>query len=173
MIEFLKIIGLAIIAAVGYGVIFDQITVRICLEYFTVAHPMVFPTTSPTLLALGWGVIATWWAGALLGLLAACSARLGRLPKLSAGELTRPIACSLTAMAVAAAIAGAIGYALATSGKVWLTPPMADLIPTGRQPAFFTAAAAHSASYAAGVIGAAYVCSYAIRRRRTRNKPTA
>jgi len=114
MIEFLKIIGLAIIAAVGYGVIFDQITVRICLEYFTVAHPMVFPTTSPTLLALGWGVIATWWAGALLGLLAACSARLGRLPKLSAGELTRPIACSLTAMAVAAAIAGAIGYALAT-----------------------------------------------------------
>lgn len=61
--EFLKIVALCISASVLYGIVHDQITARICVEYFTVFHPPVFATTSPTLLGFGWGVIATWWAG--------------------------------------------------------------------------------------------------------------
>ena len=49
-----------VVASVIYGVIHDQITARICVEYFTIGHPPVFGTDSPTLLGLGWGVIATW-----------------------------------------------------------------------------------------------------------------
>jgi hypothetical protein len=104
-----KIILTCIVAAVLYGIIHDQITAHNCVEYFSVFHPPVFPTTSPTLLALGWGVIATWWVGAFLGLLLALAARAGSRRKVGVGELIRPIATLLAAMGVLAATAGLVG----------------------------------------------------------------
>ena len=66
--ESLKIVLLCILSAILYGILQDQVTARVCVEYFTIGHPPVFNTESPTLLALGWGVIATWWVGLLLGI---------------------------------------------------------------------------------------------------------
>src|SRR3954451_19765307 len=63
MMQALAIVLLSILAAVLYGIVHDQVTARICVEYFTIGHPPVFDTESPTLLGLGWGVIATWWVG--------------------------------------------------------------------------------------------------------------
>ena len=59
--KWLAIVLQCVAACVVYGVIHNQFTVRICLEYFTIGHPPVFPTKNPTLLALGWGVLASWW----------------------------------------------------------------------------------------------------------------
>jgi hypothetical protein len=59
--RFLEIIALALLAGITYGVLHDQVTVRVCIEYFTIGHPRIFSTMSPTLLAIGWGIIATWW----------------------------------------------------------------------------------------------------------------
>ena len=44
---------------------------------FTIGHPPVFATDDPTLLGLGWGVIASWWVGLLLGIPLALVARAG------------------------------------------------------------------------------------------------
>ena len=64
MMEFAKIVLLSVLAAVGYGIAHDSVTAHVCVEYFSVAHPPIFGGThSPILLALGWGVIATWWVG--------------------------------------------------------------------------------------------------------------
>src|SRR4029077_1503393 len=93
MIENLKIILLCVAAAIAYGVAHDQITARVCLEYFTVFHPPVFATQSPTALALGWGVIATWWCGLLLGLLLALAARSGSRPKVRSYCFVRQRIC--------------------------------------------------------------------------------
>ena len=61
VLESLKIVGLCIAAAIVYGILHDQITARICVEYFSVAHPPVWGgIDDPTLLAFTWGVIATW-----------------------------------------------------------------------------------------------------------------
>ncbi|MBN1395803.1 MAG: hypothetical protein JW959_12345, partial [Pirellulales bacterium] len=68
--EPLKILLLCVDAAIVYGVLHDQVTARVCVEYFTVGHPPVFATDSPTLLAFGRGFIATWWVGLILGVLA-------------------------------------------------------------------------------------------------------
>ena len=65
--QFMAIVVLCIVSSVVYGIVHDQITARICVEYFTIGHPPVFETDDPTLLGLGWGVIATWWVGAGLG----------------------------------------------------------------------------------------------------------
>ena len=85
--EFIKIVLTCIAASIVYGIVHDQFTARICVEYFTVFHPPVFATDSSTLLGIGWGIIATWWAGAIIGLLLAIAAREGSRVKLTAREI--------------------------------------------------------------------------------------
>jgi hypothetical protein len=84
----LAIIGLSIAAAIVYGILHDQVTARVCVEYFTIGHPPVFPTADPTLLGLGWGALATWWVGLLLGVLLAVVSRGGSRPKRNAVSLS-------------------------------------------------------------------------------------
>ncbi len=81
-IESLKIIVFCIVAAIVYGILHDQVTARVCVEYFTIGHPPIFHTDDPTLLAFGWGVIATWWMGAILAVPAVLTSRVGSWPKL-------------------------------------------------------------------------------------------
>lgn len=111
--ESLKIIATCILAAVFYGVVHDQFTARICVEYFTEFHPPVFATQSPTLLALGWGAIATWWAGAIIGTLLAIAARAGSRPKLSFRSIVIWLPLLMGVMGLCAVASGAIGYFLA------------------------------------------------------------
>ena len=88
----LSIVALAMAAAISYGIVHDQITARICLEYFTIGHPRLIASESPTVLALFWGVVATWWVGLPLGIALAVAARIGGRPKLTATDLVRPLA---------------------------------------------------------------------------------
>ena len=85
--EALKIVVLCLLTGALYGVLHDQVTARVCLEYFTVFHPDIFHTQSPTLLALGWGVLATWWVSLTLGILLAIAARAGSRPRVTAQSL--------------------------------------------------------------------------------------
>ena len=150
--KMLAIILLCILCAVCYGIVHDQITARICVEYFTIGHPPVFRTESPTLLGLGWGVIATWWVGLIVGVPLALAARCGSLPKRPVISLIRPILTLLLVMAVSATLAGCIGYLLARNGNVWLAGRLASRVPHERHVAFLADLWAHSASYLVGFI---------------------
>src|SRR5881275_3656828 len=79
--ESAKILILSVAAAIAYGIVHDQVTAHLCVEYFTIGHPPVFGTTSPVLLAVGWGIIATWWVGLLLGVVLAVAAQAGSRPR--------------------------------------------------------------------------------------------
>ena len=83
------ILVLCLLSAICYGVLHDLVTARICVEYFTIGHPPIFDTEDPTLLALGWGVLATWWVGLILGVPLALIARIGNRPKRAAFSLVR------------------------------------------------------------------------------------
>jgi hypothetical protein len=163
--EALKIILLAIGAAVFYGILHDQVTVRVCVEYFTIGHPPVFQTDSPTLLGLGWGVIATWWVGLILGIPMACSARIGQRPPLPASSLLKPIAMLLAVMAVLAVIAGLAGFAAARAGAVWLVEPMRSAVPIEKHVFFIANLWSHLASYGVGFLGGIVLCVRIWRRR--------
>lgn len=165
MVEHAKIILLCIVAAVVYGILHDQITTRICLEYFTVFHPPVFPTRSATLLAFGWGVIATWWVGLFLGLLLTLAARAGSRPKLTAATLVHPIGRLLMAMGCTAFIVGVLGYLLATSGLAREPDWMIPALDPSRYPRYMADWFAHVASYASGFLGGIVLCVLQYRRR--------
>ena len=162
----LAIILLAIFAAVVYGILHDQITARICVEYFTIGHPPVFGTDDPTLLGLGWGVIATWWVGLMLGIPLAMCARLGSRPKLTAGQLARPLAVMLVVVGLLAAVAGLVGHYAAGRGWVVLQGPLASRIPEQRHVPFITDLCAHLASYVGGFVGGVVLCVLTYRRRK-------
>ena len=140
-------------ASVAYGVLHDQVTIRICLEYFTEFHPFLVATRDPTLLAAAWGVAATWWAGALIGVPLAIAARAGGAPPRIARDLLRPVGGLLLAMAATAALAGVVGRALASAGTVWIHPDWAGRIPEAEHVDFLTALWIHNGSYLAGFVG--------------------
>jgi len=150
-----RIILLGVGAAVFYGILHDQVTARICVEYFTIGHPDVFGTDDPTLLGLGWGVLATWWVGLLLGAALASAARWGKRRKRTASDLLRPVAVLLLISGGCALLAGLAGYVAASCGWVVLTEPLASLVPEGRHIPFLVDLWAHSASYAAAFFGGA------------------
>lgn len=161
--ESLKIILLSIVAGILYGIVHDQITARICIEYFTIFHPKVIESRSPTLLGLTWGVLATWWAGAFLGTMLAIAARAGSRETLRSSDLALPITKLLTVMAISAFIAGCLGYAFARAGLVspsdWLA------LPRSRNAVFMADWWAHMASYGAAFVGGIILCVLTFHRR--------
>ncbi len=147
--ESVKIVLLCIVAAILYGIGQDLITTRVCLEYFTVGHPPIFGgTQNPTLLAVGWGVFATWWVGLGLGSPAALLARAGSKPKLTWRNLRAPIVILTVIMAIASTIAGFFGYFMA--GLIDGFRPEKAVFYT---PRFQADAAAHGTAYLVGFVG--------------------
>lgn len=163
--QVVAIIALSIVSAVAYGVAHDQITARVCVEYFTIGHPPVFSTESPTLLGLGWGVIATWWAGLLLGIPLAVAARAGRRPKRSVRSLVKPIITLLLVMGVCAGVAGLLGFVLGRGGVVFLLEPLASQVSRPKHARFLADLWAHSASYLVGFVGGVVVIARVWRSR--------
>ena len=109
------LMGGSIAAAIAYGVLNDQITARVCPEYFThgfhksmmdrwhtplmrKARNVILNSNSPTKIGLIWGTIATWWMGALIGVPITLAAQAGRWPKLYAKDLVKPTAIGLGAL---------------------------------------------------------------------------
>jgi hypothetical protein len=170
MKPFLSIVGISVIAAVIYGIIHDQITARICVEYFTIGHPRLIDSDSPTVLGLFWGVVATWWVGLPMGIGLAIAARRGKRPMLAPSDLVVPLGGLLLGMFIIAAIGGMIGYITATNGIFVLVKRLAVRIPPERHVAFLVCGWAHGASYLSGLIGgiALWVLTW---RRRGRMAP--
>ena len=162
----LKIILLCILVAIVYGILHDQVTARVCVEYFTVGHAPIFPTESPTLLAFAWGTFATWWVGLILGVVAALVSRVGSWPKLNAVNLVRPIAGLLIIMAVASLLTGITGYQLAKSNHMVLSEPYGSRIPKDHHWGFFADSLAHLAAYLVGALGGVILCVQAMVQRR-------
>jgi hypothetical protein len=167
--QFLAIVVLSLLAAVSYGILHDQITARVCIEYFTIGHPQILSVekNSPTVIGFVWGVAATWWVGLGLGIPLALAARAGRRPKKSVHEMLRPVVVLLAIVGALALVAGLAGYAAAVQGWVLLDGSIADRVPPQQHAPFIADAFAHTVSYAAGTIGGIILIAQTWRSRRT------
>lgn len=165
----LAIVALCIGSAIAYGILHDQVTARVCVEYFTVGHVRILDTESPTILGLVWGVIATWWVGLMLGVPLAIAARAGDRPKRDVRSLVRPIGWLLLVMALSALAAGMVGYLLAENGLLSLAEPFASRVPRDRHSRFLGDGAAHLASYGVGFLNGVVVI---LMVRRSRGRTT-
>jgi len=148
-----NIISFSILCTIGYGVLHDQITARLCLEYFTVAHPKLEGLSDASTIALFWGVAATWLFGAFFGTLLAIAANIGKRPAYPFFLLIRSILILFLTMSLCALVSGVIGYIL-TALRV-IAPPseLQNLIAEPKHATFMADAFAHEASYIVGIVG--------------------
>jgi hypothetical protein len=143
MRDFLAIVGGSVGLAVGYGITHDMVTAHLWLPYFTVHHVRLVESESPIVMALLWGVIATWWMGLILGVVVALAARVGRWPKLGSAVVLRRAAWLLAAV-FAAAMAVILGIMI-----FGVVAPVSDRPPDWDENVRAVAVAlAHQASYA-------------------------
>lgn len=166
MLRFLAIVGLATAAAILYGLVQDQIGIRYCPEYFTVAHPPVFHTENLTLLALLWGLVSSWWVGLLLGFGLALAAAAGQPPYIEPNSLLRPIAFAFAAVGLVTFLVAC----LVSAAHIDLFSQQ-----TARQPERLTALFfAYDATYiAAGTAGLWLILATAKRRKAMTQPETA
>ena len=165
--KFLAIVILSVLAAVLYGVVHDQITIRICPEYFTVAHARLIQTRSLTLLALFWGVFATWWVGLPLGVLLGIAARAGRWPRFDPPGVGRHIAVLLLVLGLMAVVAGLVAYtAKLGSDFRCFAAGIAEKIDQSMHDRFMAAWAMHVTSYFAGAAGGVVLAIIILLKRR-------
>ncbi len=163
--HWLAIVILSILVCVTYGVVHDQITARICIEYFTIGHPRILQTEDPTIIGCVWGVIATWWVGLILGVPLATVARIGSRPKRTAASLLRPMVILFVGNALFATVAGIAGYFAADFGWVRLVGRIAEEVPPQRHVPFLVDLWAHNASYIGGLFGGVEMMISVWRRR--------
>jgi hypothetical protein len=150
-----KVILLTVLAATTYGVLHDEITIRVCPEYFTMAHPPFFGTPPLTILALCWGIAATLGIGVILGAVLAIVAEAGGKPPVPLPRLGRALLRLLAAMAASALLAGWIGYVLSRRALVSLPTNFAEVLSAEEQRRFMGVWFAHAASYITGLAGGA------------------
>lgn len=163
-----SIMLMSIAAAVLYGITQDQFTVRISEEYFTIAHPPMVQTDSPTLLALFWGTTGTFWVGIAFGIPLAYITSFGESRPIPARILLKPFLVLLITMGTIATAAGwwASDF-VSINPPLWTHPGIAD----DRLDEFFVVSCIHCAAYLSGLIGSVALWRYAWLKRRKLQKP--
>lgn len=157
-----------------YGVIHDQITVRVSPEYFTLGHPSLVATASPTLLALAWGSATTLPAGLALGFLLAGVATNGRRrPLLGLQDLMPLLGGLILAMATVAIVSGLAGWTLSRVDAASLHGPLAEQLAPDVQQRYLAVRWAHGGAYLSGIVGSVVLVVTAWRRREARHVPSA
>lgn len=170
-----KIVGLCVGSAITYGILHDQITYRMCPEYFTQGfHKNMmdqwtdFPLNSakklfddnpdnPTLRAALWGTIASWWMGAILGIPITLACRLGSWPKLGYKDIVKPLACSMGMTGATAAFSGLQAHLMIKNAdpkaaQYLLNRMYVPINGVTDYKGFLTDLCAHEAAYAAGPV---------------------
>ncbi len=164
---------LGLVAMVGYAILQDQISARLCPEYFTVLHPPITGLTDPTLLGICWGFLGGWWGGIVLGYIAGLLATLGPRPPLAPRELVRPLAVLVVVIATVTALTGVSVWRHAEMMGVSLEPGMASVVPPERHRGLLVVACYHLVAYASATISGVVLCAWVWSERRRRGNTGA
>ncbi|OWK46547.1 hypothetical protein [Fimbriiglobus ruber] len=141
-----------------YGGAQDQISARLCPEYFTVLHNPIPGLTDPTLLALAWGFLGAMGGGVAVGYAAALAATLGPRPQLTFRELIKPILFLIATVGTASAVTGGSVYISAEQFDIRVDPFLDRYIPVERQRGAFVVACYHLVAYVTAIIGSVVMC---------------
>ncbi|MGA3171207.1 MAG: hypothetical protein ABSE62_09345 [Chthoniobacteraceae bacterium] len=153
MIQKAQVILITTLTAIIYGIIHDEITARVCIEYFTVAHPRLFETDSPTILGFCWGVLATFALGAVMGAILADVSQAGDAPPYPIAGICHSLLLLFGPMALFTFSAGLLGFELSSHHIVRLPLEFAQSVAPQHHDRFMAVWFAHAASYIAGLTG--------------------
>lgn len=175
-----KITALSFGGAALYGILNDQVTARVCHEYFTkgfharmveewslqgvVGHlkNTLQTTQSPTVTACIWGVVGTLGMGALTAIFLNGVSRVGERKKYTAKDLVKPCGIGMAVTGVCSALALSVTPAMqkvqCTDGTIIEKFPTnlfgidTTGVPTEKLSAFSRCLFAHKTAYGVGAL---------------------
>jgi hypothetical protein len=157
---------LGMLGLVTYGILQNQVSARLCPEYFTQFHKPIPDVTDPTLLAVCWGFLASWWGGTLFGYVAGLVATLGPRPPLTTRDFVRPLLVYLVALTTVVAISGVSVWINSTNLGVSIDPSFTWQFPAvSRHKNLLIVATYHMVAYATATVGGVIVCVWLGRER--------
>lgn len=159
----LRIAVLATACVVLFAVAQDQVSARLCVEYFTVLHPPIVGLTDPTLLGVTWGFLGAAPAAFLGGYAIGVAATVGPWPRLSPARVLPALGLGVLGMTAAVGITG-----FATWMNVGVFDVQLDLVapvPVERHDEVLIVGTYHLAAYVAGVLAGAAVLGWVVWRR--------
>lgn len=157
----------------GYGMIQDQVSTRLCPEYFTHFHNPIPGVTDPTLMGVAWGFLGAWWGGALFGYFAGLTATIGKTPPLNVRQLVLPMALTVLAVGGAVAVTGWVVASYADQLNVEVDQYIAGPVPAERRRALMVVACYHQAAYILSIVGSIACCVWVAHARRTARRESA
>ena len=160
------LLGAALMSA--FGVLMDQVSARLCPEYFTVLHNPIPGLTDPTLVGLVWGVLGAAGGGVALGYGAGLAATVGARPRLTTRELVLPTTVTVVGVAAAVTMSGVSVWHNAHGLGVRFDPAYGVAIPAERHGAALTVGCYHMVAYFAAVAGSVALCVWIGRERARR-----
>lgn len=162
----LKIVFASVAAAILYGIVHEEITSWLSVEYFTLDHERWPTLPSPALSGLAWGAAL----GLAVGVLVALAARVGARAKLELPDVRVSIAVFFVALFLLALMALAMGWAGAVGEKFHPPAEIQSELTRERWRHFVAAEWAHSATFGFGALGGLALCAHVmlVRRRRAR-----
>jgi hypothetical protein len=149
----------------GYAAVQDQVSARLCPEYFTHFHNPIPGLTDPTLTGVAWGFLGAWWGGALFGYAAGIAATAGKAPPLGVRQLMKPMLLTVAGVAGVTALTGGAVAFYANQLNVEVDPFLAGPVPADRRRALLVVCCYHLAAYASAVAGSVACCVWVARRR--------
>ena len=153
---------------VGYAMLQDQVSARLCPEYFTVFHNPLPGLTNPTLVGIVWGFVGSCWGGAIMGYAVGLAGTLGPRQSLTVRQLVIPMLLLTGAIAVVTVITGLTAYRHAVMFDIRLDPVIDPDVPFQRHHELFTVACYHLAAYVTAVVGTVILCIAVARCRKVR-----
>jgi hypothetical protein len=109
-------IGIAVIAAVIYGIVNDQITATVSPEYYSVFkrdqfEPIMGLMFAPTrVVALVTGTMGTWWYGLFLGIMLGICSMVGRCAPLPTRRYIQAVGWVMTTTMGVSVLFGVVAY---------------------------------------------------------------
>lgn len=146
------------------GIAMDMVTAHVAVEYFTIHHPKVVESTSPIVMALVWGIGASWWFGAICGGVLAVVNQRRSFPLSVAAVRSRMIAACAVLWAVLMSILASVYVLL-------------GLAPLKRTPTFdhdrrlMAVAVTHMTEYVLGAVALVVVASLVWRAKASGERP--
>lgn len=148
----------------GYGVVHDQITARVCIEYFTVGHRFLISSDSPGLLGLFWGVAGTAGMSFLFGIGLYYSLYRGPWPRYEIKKIIPVVLIMLLICGVFALLVGIAGYEMSKYGIYETEWSQVLDIDTANR--FHGVWFAHIVSYSVGFVGGMLILVSVIYKRK-------
>jgi hypothetical protein len=166
----LRSIVIGIWLMVGYAMLQDQVSARLCVEYFTIFHQPIPGITDPTLIGMGWGFLGSWYGGAIMGVSAGLTSSLGPKPPLPLSVIVRGMLGVMLTTGLVTALAGYATYVNMELFGITLDETVVGALPPENRKLVFVVANYHLVAYGISILGSIILCLVLARLRHLQNQ---